>query len=372
MNILYDVCFICFEELKSDARTLNLVRTYVKYGKKVAVIAPVSPQDKDMFQHEGVDIYPIAPPKKSRFWLRWLRFHNAARKFKKIKAKVFWANDFYSLYTAQKFALSNKSKLFYDSREIYSALGPLAQNQFKQGIITELERKLIDKVDRIIVSGKMDEEYLRNHFDTSHPYTVIMNLPPYYDGIQSNLIRDELGLPDSMKILLYQGVLLKGRGIIPVIRALPCIEDAVLVIIGWGPHQKDFEEVARALNVSDRVFFMGKKPYDELFGYTASADVGLSYIEPITLSYRLALPNKLFEYCMARIPSLVSDLPAMRQILSEYQIGELIQVGADPAEFVKVIRSILDNKQKYAANCEIASHKYCYSAQEPIILSLLK
>lgn len=372
MNNLYDVCFICFEELKSDARTLNLARTYTKHGKKVAVVAPVSESDKLLFVHEGMDIYPIAPPKKTRFWLRWLRFHKSARKYRKIKAKVYWANDFYSLYTAQMYSIRNKAKLFYDSREIYSALGPLAQNQFKQGIITEIERKLVQKVDRIIVSGKMDEEYLKNHFNIEHRYSVIMNLPPYYDGIHSNIIRDELGLSKDVKVLLYQGVILKGRGIIPVIRALPCLEDSVLVVIGWGPHQKDFEDIAKALNVDDRVYFLGKKSYDELFGYTASADVGIAYIEPITLSYRLALPNKLFEYCMARVPSLVSDLPAMRQVLLENPIGELIQVGADPSEFAKSIRTILDNKQKYVDSCEKASHIYCYSAQEQTILSLLK
>lgn len=371
MSIVYDICFLCFEELRSDARTLNLARTYIANHKKVAVIAPVCQSDILLFEKEGIKIYPVPVVKKQRFWRRWIKFHYKAKRFKTLKAKVFWANDFYSLYTASLYAKRNKSKLYYDSREIYSSLGPLAQNNFKQSIITELEKRLINKVDHIIVSGEMDAEYLQNHFNTNHEYTVIMNLPPYKNKLESYKLREELNLSDDVNILLYQGVLLKGRGIMPVIRALPLLENTVFCIVGWGPHEKDFRDLAIALNVEDRVFFLGKKSYDELFYYTASADCGIAYIEPITLSYRLALPNKLFEYCMGRVPSLVSNLPAMKRIVDEYGIGELIQPGAEPIEFANTIMKILSNKQKYVDNCEIASKQLCYSAQEEKIINLL-
>ncbi len=371
MSIVYDVCFLCFEELRSDARTLNLARTYIRNKKKVAVIAPVCQSDILLFEKEGIKIYPVPLVKKQRFWRRWIKFHYKARKFKTLKAKIFWANDFYSLYTAHKYAQQNKAKLFYDSREIYSSLGPLAQNNFKQSIITELEKNLVKLVDKIIVSGEMDAEYLKNHFNTDHEYTVIMNLPPYKNKIESYRLREELNIADDTSILLYQGVLLKGRGIMPVIRALPLMENTVFCIIGWGPHEKEFRDLAKALNVDDRVFFLGQKSYDELIYYTASADLGIAYIEPITLSYRLALPNKLFEYCMGRVPSLISNLPAMKKIVDKYAIGELIQPGADPSEFANSIMKVLSNKQKYVDNCEIASKELCYSAQEQAILDLL-
>jgi glycosyltransferase involved in cell wall biosynthesis len=372
MTRQYDICFICFDELKSDARTLNLARTYIKQDKKIAIIAPSSQEDKVAFSAEGIDVFPVNPPKNKRFWTRWLLFHSRARKFKKIEASIYWANDFYSLYTASWLASSRKSKLYYDSREIYSALGPLAHNQVKQSVITEMEKKLVANVDRIIVSGEMDAEYLKNHFNIKKDYSVIMNLPPYKDAFKSNRIREELGISSDKKILLYQGVIVKGRGIMPVIRALPCLEDVEFCIIGWGPHEQDFKELAQALNVDDRVHFLGKKPYDELCQYTASADIGIAYIEPVTLSYRLALPNKLFEYCMARVPSLVSDLPAMKKTLQEFKIGELIQVGAEPEVFARCLRKILDNKDAYIAECEKASRKYCYEAQVETILNLIK
>ncbi len=371
MKSFYDICFVCFEELRADARTINIARIFAHSGKKVAIIAPCDPEDISLLTSENIDILNLKIHKNKRFYIKWIKYNKEVRKYKKINTKAVWANDFYSLYTAIKIAEKRKSQLLYDSREIYSALGPLAENKFKQAFITNFEQRLVEKVDNIIVSGKRDADYLKEHFNSDHPYTVIMNLPPYREVIQSNLIREELGLSDDKKIILYQGLLVKGRGIIPVLRALPFLENYILVLIGWGPNIKDFQEVAKALNVEDRLFYLGKKSYDILNNYTASADIGIAYIEPITLSYRLALPNKLFEYCMARVPSLVSDLPAMKDVLSNYHIGELIKVGSEPIQFANTINKIYNDKNKYVIECERASKVFAYETQEKEILELL-
>lgn len=371
MKDLYDICFVCFEELRADARTINIARTYAKNGKSVAIIAPVHKEDISQYTKDNIDIFAVNVPKKNRFWVKWINFNRRVRKYHKLNAKAVWANDFYSLYTAVNIAKKRNSQLLYDSREIYSALGPLAENKFKQAVITNFERRLVNKVDNIIVSGPLDAEYLQNHFNTDHPYTIIMNLPPYREYLPSNKIRGELGISNQTKIILYQGLLIKGRGIIPVIRALPYLEDCVFVLIGWGPHLKDFQDVAKALHVDDKLFYLGKKSYDNLFEYTSSADLGIAYIEPITLSYRLALPNKLFEYCMARVPSLVSDLPAMREVLLKHPIGELIEVGAEPTKFAYIIGKILMNSEKYITECDKAANIYAYETQEKQILELI-
>ncbi len=368
----YDICFVCFEELRSDARTLNIARTYAKNGKAVAVIAPAADRDIKLFAKDGIDVLSIPLMTQDRFWKKWLFFNKETKKYRKINAKAVWANDFYGLYAAIKIAKRQNSQLLYDSREIYSALGPLSDNKFKQAVVTQLELRWVQQVDNIIVSGQMDADYLKDHFNTDHPYSVIMNLPPYREYNPQNKIREELNIPQDKKVILYQGLMMKGRGIIPIIRALQYLEDCVFVLIGWGPFLDEFLELAKSLHVGDRVFYMGKKSYDQLFDYTASADIGVAYIEPINLSYRLALPNKLFEYCMARVPSIVSDLPAMKDVINNHRIGELIEVGTDPSKFAHILEKLIKDKEKYKAECEIAAKKFCYEQQEETILSLLQ
>ena len=55
--------------------------------------------------------------------------------------------------------------------------------------------------------------------------------------------------------------------------------------------------------------------------------MGLALIQPICLSYRMSLPNKVFEYVAAGLPVLGSDLPAISGLINEQRIGLLAEPG---------------------------------------------
>ena len=81
-------------------------------------------------------------------------------------------------------------------------------------------------------------------------------------------------------------------------------------------------------------------PPDEVLDYTASADVGVTLVEDACLSYRYCLPNKLFEYVMARIPVVVSDLPEMKKLVNEYKIGAVWDAGSGQSIFSALKRIV--------------------------------
>jgi glycosyltransferase involved in cell wall biosynthesis len=47
----------------------------------------------------------------------------------------------------------------------------------------------------------------------------------------------------------------------------------------------------------------------------------LALIQPVCLSYRMSLPNKLFEYVVAGIPVLASELPVIGRFVMEHGVG---------------------------------------------------
>lgn len=369
-NVKYDICFVCFEDLRTDARTLNLVKTFVKNGTRVAIIAPETIGSGTI---PGADCYFVPPHEPVRFLYKWIRFNRNVKRYKDLQASIYWADDFYSLDAARILHRRNGGRLFYDSREIYSALGPLAGHPIKQMLIAAKEKKLVRYVDLITVSGQMDMDYLRDYFKTRVKFSLIMNLPPKTEIPKNDKLHKLLNIPPQQQIILYQGVVLKGRGIVMTIRALQFLDDCDYVIIGDGPFRAEAEELTRALHLEDRVHFTGKIPYSELPVYTAGADIGTAFIEPVTFSYRLALPNKLFEYFMAGLPVLASDLQALRKVFSVEgdPPGELLDTAAGPREFAQSIRKILENKEKYAAASRKLAERYCYEYQEPEILKLL-
>ncbi len=371
-NKIFDVCFISVNEINKDARTLNMARTLVKSGYSVCIISYGNQVDSDLLSKYNIILFPVIQKYFKKAWRSIRNFYRESKKYYDIAtAKYFIAEDLYSLRVAVRLKKIFGGKIIYDSREIYSALGPLSERPFKQRIISAFEKHYIKKVDRFIVTGSLDEEYLRNHFKTNKPFTVIMNLPPFRDAVKSNLLREKYSINNGKKILIYQGELLPGRGIIPVIKSLQYFEEGVLCILGDGPFKENIINESIKYNVNDRVILCGSVPYDELHEWTSSADIGISFIEPVSFSYQLALPNKLFEYCMARIPSLVSDLPAIKKIIDEYQIGIAVSPNSSPQKIANTLNLLCINRVYYENNCESAAQMLNFEAQEEKILSLV-
>ena len=74
--------------------------------------------------------------------------------------------------------------------------------------------------------------------------------------------------------------------------------------MGYGPLIKIVQE---AVNNNENIFYQEAVTLDEIHKYTSSADYGLNVTSNTCLSRYYALPNKLFEYVMARIPLIVSN-----------------------------------------------------------------
>ncbi len=64
---------------------------------------------------------------------------------------------------------------------------------------------------------------------------------------------------------------------------------------------------------------------DTVLNYTSSADIGVSYIQNTCINDYLCLPNKLFEYAMAGLPVLVSNMIEMENLVNKYNMGVVIE-----------------------------------------------
>jgi glycosyltransferase involved in cell wall biosynthesis len=104
--------------------------------------------------------------------------------------------------------------------------------------------------------------------------------------------------------------------------------------------------------------------------YTASADIGVSYIDNPSLNDRFCLPNKLFEYIMARLPVIVNDAPEMRRVVNEHQIGHVIRRDLTVEAWTKALEKISQvNPQIMRRNLNKAAELYCWENQEKIMVN---
>jgi glycosyltransferase involved in cell wall biosynthesis len=357
--------------IENDARTLNLAQTLVKTQEKVLIIG-LGKSNRLEQKSEFLYVKSLHIPSFNRMFKLWFTFTIQVIRFlKNYEAEHYWAMDLYSLPIVL-WGKEKTAKVFYDSREVYSALGTNVGHPLKQWVITEIERFVIKKADVVFTSGKMDSTYIAQFYDIDEP-PVIMNLPNIQHLPKTTKLRDHFGISSSKKIMIYQGMIHPGRGLEPFLTVLPNFKDWVLCVFGSGRHWNDLAKRIDQLGISSQVYKSDPVPYQELAEWTASADAGLCFIEPLTESLRLALPNKLFEYAMAGIPVICSDLPQMAPILNEFGNGILLNSKASLQDWkngMAHLSSVEEFEEMKKASVKL-SQKFNWQEQESLIYSLI-
>jgi len=367
-TISVDVLIIALNEIQYDARLHNFIRTFQHKGLKIAAVS----LDKSNDYFQNLYFFPISLEDVSRTISKTIKFTAAGLKLlNKLCPSVVVCSDVYSLILGYFFKRRYNSRLIYDSREIYSALASLSKHRAKQFILKEYERLFVKFVDKIVVTGVMDKDYLGKIFPRKE-IVVIKNFPPKQDNTKKLDLRKELKLPDESILAIYQGVLLEGRGLPLAIQSLQYAQMLHLLIAGSGQLEQRLRILANELSVADRVHFLGKIPYPALMEITRSCDVGLCLVEPVSFSYELALPNKLFEYIQSRIPVVATNLPQIERIFEEYEVGELVPKDITAEFLAQKILEVARNKEKFSEILDKCSSVFVWEKQENEVLGLLR
>jgi glycosyltransferase involved in cell wall biosynthesis len=176
--------------------------------------------------------------------------------------------------------------------------------------------------------------------------TLVRNVPIYRAVEKQDRVRQRLNLDQKTRIALYQGYVLPDRGFDRLIRAARFLEpDIMIVILGPGPDEY-FAELRKLIEeeqVTERIRFLPAVPYAELLDWTASADLGLAIFPPeYSLSIRYCLPNKFFEYLMAGLPVLSSQLDVVVELIKAYDVGQVVPSLA-PEDIAQTINAMLND-----------------------------
>lgn len=280
-----------------------------------------------------------------------------------VKRVIYDAHEIYSETIRQFFP--GKPYMPFHKRWLANALTSFMVRNAEQ-----FERKAVGKIDGMMTVNNSLAAYFSKRYSIKKP-VVVRSIP---DIVQDDTVfpfdfRKHYGWSADTKILLYQGMLNPGRGLYISIDAIALLEVKYkLVIIGDGPLKMDLQKYSGANDLSDRVKFFGSVPNEELIQYTKGADIGLCLIEPINLSKKLSLPNKVFEYLHAGIPVLGSDLPEIKHIIKNENIGLTSSLKADDAaEKIKIMA-----EQDYKLTLKQAAQLINWQNEKGKLKSMLK
>ena len=191
-------------------------------------------------------------------------------------------------------------------------------------------------------------------------------------SILADEARRKLGLPFDKKIILYTGHLYSWKGadlLLELARKLP--ETMLLVVVGGFACDIELNR-ARAKGI-DTIVYLGQKPHQEMPLYLQAADVLIipnSGVEKISREY--TSPMKLFEYMASARPIVVSDLPSMREILTDD--AAFFALPDDANSFFDACIAALSNSaeanNRAQKALQIVCQKYTWDMRARTLLSL--
>ncbi|MDP6921641.1 MAG: glycosyltransferase [Lutibacter sp.] len=339
----------------------------------------------DSLQQNGYDIYLIGrkrpesdqvrlPFKTFRYKLLfdkgfWFYAEYNLRLFWKllfIQGDILLANDLDTLlanYLASK--LSGK-KLVYDSHELFTEVPELAGRPLVRHCWLMLEKKLLPGLSHCYTVSPSIVRHYKEQYGVA--FTLIRNFPTQKKQSKKGSFPFKI---DNKKLILYQGALNKGRGLELMLDTLCLLKDTLFIIIGSGDIEKSLQKKARALNLGEKVVFLGAVPPTALQELTPLADLGISLEADCGLNYRYALPNKLFDYIQARVPVLVADLPEMKHMVLTHQVGE-IAFDRNPQALAKQIENMLNKRATYTTALNTAASRLTWENESQQLIELFR
>ncbi|MFH1475553.1 MAG: glycosyltransferase [Chloroflexota bacterium] len=157
-----------------------------------------------------------------------------------------------------------------------------------------------------------------------------------------DLIRQTTGLPAATRVVVFQGRLGPRLGIDEAAEAVLAIPDAALVLVGFGRWAGRCRVRDADPRFAGRHFTLPAVHPDEIVAWTASADVALVPLPPVSVNQRLSTPNKFWEAVAAGTPVVVGPgLDLMGDLVREHGLG-VVAASLEPADLAAAICSLLD------------------------------
>ncbi|NLY65963.1 MAG: glycosyltransferase family 4 protein [Tissierellia bacterium] len=211
-------------------------------------------------------------------------------------------------------------------------------------IVTLFTRRILKHVDLVIAPTEKVKSLLISYGVDKEIYIIPtgIDLNRFNEDVDYNekkILREKIGIPSNSKVLINVSRLAREKNIEELLFFISKLEDdnLVLLIVGDGPHREELESYANKLGISNKVFFTGFVPPNEVHKYYKLGDVfvNASNSETQGLTYIEALASGL--------PVLCKEDPCLKGVVKNGINGWQYKNFDD---FIRKLYSILD-KEKY-------------------------
>ena len=299
------------------------------------------------------------------------------------KIDVCMAHDTFALNAGNMVSCTSGSRFIYDAVEvplIRERSGKyLAQNMSRLAIslINDyIEPRILRKVDKVIANSPGHARWLDQHYELKAPPALVFNARKYQEKTSSNDIRMAAGVSENDILVLYVGNANPSYGVEELIEALANLPSNVhIALLGYMPDEyaKSINDLLHSRQVQSRFHVIQPVAYEELTTYASGADIGVIALHREVLNMKLCLPNRFFDFVMARLPIASSRIPAIVEQMEKYGLGTFFDEN-QPSDIAEAITrlSVPAKMSEHREACDAASRELCWGEEEKKLLEILE
>jgi glycosyltransferase involved in cell wall biosynthesis len=356
------IVFAVTNDITQDRRMIRICTTLHKNGYEVELVGRQLPHSAPLTSyafrtHRISCIFNKGPKFYAEFNIRLFWY------LKKCKADIYGAIDYDTLKGVTKAARSLGKKIVFDAHEWFEEVPELEGREKVKKYWKRIAKNHIPRTNlNYTVSEGIAEKLSGLYF---RPFEVIHNYPVLRPGVEPSAIRED--------IIVYVGVLNKGRGLPEIIKAMHDI-NGKLWIVGDGDIREELWRLVSSENLLHKIIFKGFVAPEDLDGLLRQARVGLNLLDGKSQSYKYSLANKFFDYIHAGTPQVFMDFPEYERYNREHRIGASI-MDLRKDSLVYAINHLLSDRNywfNFHVTCLHARKIWCWQKEERKLLGLLE
>ena len=191
-------------------------------------------------------------------------------------------------------------------------------------------------------------------------------------NIEQAEARRQLNLPGDKKIILYSGHLYERKGADTLAESTQFLPADILNVFVGGT-DRELELFKKQWGDEPKIMITGRKPHRQIPLWLRAADVlVLPSLPDESGQEKYTSPLKLFEYMASGRPIIASDLPAVREVLSDdnadfYPPGDVVALANE----IKAVLSDLPRAEEKALHAKHKVKTYSWKNRADNIISFL-
>ena len=329
----YKIVFTVTNDLSTDQRMIRICSTLADAGYEVTLVG------RKLNNSEALQSFTFAQQRincmftKGKFF--YLEYNIRLFIFLLFfKTDVICSIDLDTILPGFLVSKLRGKKFIYDAHEYFPYVPEVIERPFTQKVWLLIERMTVPKADlAYTVSQSLAAEFESVY---KRPFEVIRNVP---------FEREQIKCDKTDKIIIYQGALNAGRGLEQLLLATVGT-DWKIYIFGDGDIKPILSNMMAELNLENNVFLKGKLSPSILWQETQKAYIGINLAEDKSLSYKLSLSNKLFDYIQAGVPQVMINLPEFVHLNEQLNFGIIIH-SLEANEIRTAINRLLNDDDLY-------------------------